>query len=231
MGLMVLLQGVMLQGAARRVRTVPNSCCKGASEGCCCALQGAVVGFFSEAAGPVANGCKEKSSQNTSSDLANVPRFRIGKFEVWFGYDSGMIRGMIRKPIFFEFRKLCCLSLFFPPSTYYDCYFVNGCNGSTCQTTLDRTWVWRMWRSQCTSMIYIRRPAGVSSGCSSHVPLAQLRLGLCSSSTEFWFGCQPASQPASQPPRASQLRDNDETLCAWRRFANTGQLACQVHYN
>ena len=101
MGPMVLLQGVMLQGAARRVRTVPNSCCKGASEGCCCALQGAVVGFFSEAAGPVANGCKEKSSQNTSSDLANVPRFRIGKFEVWFGYDSGMIRGMIRKPIFF----------------------------------------------------------------------------------------------------------------------------------
>ena len=82
MGLMVLLQGVMLQGAARRVRTVPNSCCKGASEGCCCALQGAVVGFFSEAAGPVANGCKEKSLQNTSSDLANVPRFRIGKFEV-----------------------------------------------------------------------------------------------------------------------------------------------------
>ena len=76
-------------------------------------------------------------------------------------------------------------------------------------------------------MIYIRRPAGVSSGCSSHVPLAQLRLGLCSSSTEFWFGCQPASQP----PRASQLRDNDETLCAWRKFANTGQLACQVHYN
>ena len=82
MGLMVLLQGMMLQGAARRVRTVPNSCCKGASEGCCCALQSAVVGFFSEAAGPVANGCKEKSSQNTSSDLANVPRFRIGKFEV-----------------------------------------------------------------------------------------------------------------------------------------------------
>ena len=44
---------VMLQGAARRVRTVPNSCCKGASEGCCCTLQGAVVGFFSEAAGGV----------------------------------------------------------------------------------------------------------------------------------------------------------------------------------
>ena len=72
----------------------------------------------------MANGCKEKISQNTSSDLANVPRFRIGKFEVWFGYDSGMIRGMIRKPVFFEFGKLCCLSLFFPPSTYYDCYLM-----------------------------------------------------------------------------------------------------------
>ena len=111
-------------------------------------------------------------------------------FRVWFGVWFG-------NPSFFEFRKLCCLSLFFPPTTYYDCYFVNGCNGSTCQTTLDRTWIWRMWRSQCTSMIYIRRPAGVSSGCSSHVPLAQLRLGLWSSSMEFWFGCQPASQPAA----------------------------------
>ena len=40
--LLVLLQGVMLQGAAR-VRTVPNSCCKGASEGCCCTLQCAAV--------------------------------------------------------------------------------------------------------------------------------------------------------------------------------------------
>ena len=58
----------------------------------------------------------------------------------------------------------------------------------------------RMWRSKCTSMIYIRQPAGVSSGCSSHVPLAQLRLGLCSSSTDFWFGCQPASRSQSHPP-------------------------------
>ena len=129
---------VMLEGAARRVRDVPGSCCKGASEGaaarCCCRvqllewrvcsgtgllvplqgaasrccswsgvsalelacwchcrmpLQGAAVGFFSEAAGGVARGewlrRKDLCSQNTSSDLANVPRFRIGKFEVWFG--------------------------------------------------------------------------------------------------------------------------------------------------
>ena len=36
----------MLEGAARGVRNVPNSCCKGASEGCCCTLlllQGAAV--------------------------------------------------------------------------------------------------------------------------------------------------------------------------------------------
>ena len=32
---------------------------------------------------------------------------------------------------------------------------------------------------------------------------------------------QQLSQPPSQPPTASQLRDNDETLCAWRRFANS----------
>jgi len=44
---------VLLEGAVELARTVPNSCCKGASEGCCCTLQGAVVGFFSEAAGGI----------------------------------------------------------------------------------------------------------------------------------------------------------------------------------
>ena len=160
---------------------------------------------------------------------------------------------MIRKPIFLWIQEALLLESLFPTVNLLR-LLLNGCNGSTCQTTLDRTWIWRMWRFKCTSMIYIRRPAGVSSGCSSHVPLVQLRLGLCSSSTDFWFGCQPASQPAahrviplislisntassqarSQPAAtsqpytsssnwashlASQLRDNDETLCAWRRFA------------
>ena len=113
-------------------------------------------------------------------------------------YDSGMIRGMIRKPIFFWIQEALLLESLFPTVNLLR-LLLNGCNGSTCQTTLDRTWIWRMWRFKCTSMIYIRRPAGVSSGCSSHVPLVQLRLGLCSSSTVFWLGCQPASQPASQP--------------------------------
>ena len=145
----------------------------------------------------MANGYKEKSSQNTSSDLANVPRFRIGKFEVWFGYDSGMIRGMLRKPIFFWIQEALLLESLFPTVNLLR-LLLNGCNGSTCQTTLDRTWIWRMWRFKCTSMIYIRRPAGVSSGCS-YVPLVQLRLGLCSSSMDFWFGCQPASRTQSHP--------------------------------
>ena len=201
----------------------------------------------------MANGCKEKSSQNTSSDLANVPRFRIGKFDVWFGYDSGYDS---ETHLFWIQEALLPESLF--PTVNLLRLLLNGCNGWTCQTTLGRTWIWRMWRFKCTSMIYIRRPAGVSSGCSSHVPLAQLRLGLCSSWTDFWFGCQPASQPQPESSRssassatqqaashaasqlqlaspiashpsssssnwashlASQLRDNDETLCAWRRFA------------
>ena len=117
-------------------------------------------------------------------------------------YDSGMIRAWFGvwfgNPSFFEFRKLCLLESLFPTVNLLLRLLLNGCNGSTYQTTLDRTWIWRMWRFKCTSMIYIRRPAGVSSGCSSHVPLVQLRLGLCSSSTDFWFGCQPASQPASR---------------------------------
>ena len=41
---------------------------------------------------------KDLCSQNTSSDLANVPRFKTEKVE--------------------------CLSLFFPPSTYHDCYLM-----------------------------------------------------------------------------------------------------------
>ena len=172
----------------------------------------------------MANGYKEKSSQNTSSDLANVPRFRSGKFEVWFGYDSGMIRGMIRKPIFFWIQEALLLESLFPTVNLLR-LLLNGCNGSTCQTTLDRTWIWRMWRFKCTTMIYIRRPAGVSSGCSSHVPLVQLRLGLCSSSTDFWFGCQPASQPHTESSRSSA---SSATQQAARHAASQLQLASPI---
>ena len=101
-------------------------------------------------------------------------------------YDSGMIRGMIRKPVFLIREALLLESLF--PTVNLLRLLLNGCNGSTCQTTLDRIWIWRMWRSKCTSMIYIRRPAGVSSGCSSHVRI----FGLVAS--------QPASHSRSHPP-------------------------------
>ena len=62
---------------------------QGAAAGCCCRvlLQGAAaVGFFSEAPGGVARDewlrRRDLCSQNTSSALANEPRFKIGKFEV-----------------------------------------------------------------------------------------------------------------------------------------------------
>ena len=44
-----------------------------------------------------------------------------GMVRVWFGYDSGYGSGT---HVFSEFRKLCCLSLFFPPSTYHNCYLI-----------------------------------------------------------------------------------------------------------
>ena len=146
-------------------------------------------------------------------------------------YDSGMIRGMIRKPIFFWIQEALLLESLFPTVNLLR-LLLNGCNGSTCQTTLDRTWIWRMWRFKCTSMIYIRRPAGVSSGCSSHVPLIQLRLGLRYSSTDFWFGCLPASQPASQPhtesSRPSASSASSATQQAARHAASQLQLASPI---
>ena len=96
-----------------------------------------------------------RSSQNTSSDLANVPKFRIWKFEVWFGHDSGYDSDTH----FFEFRKLCCLSLF--PTVNLPRLLLNGCNDTTCQTTLDRAWIWRIWRSKYTSMPPACRRAGL----------------------------------------------------------------------
>ena len=141
---------------------------------------------------------KKRADNFWSCKCTKVQNWEVsGIIRVWFGHDSGYDSANSSS---FEFRKLCCLSLFFLlfPTVNLLRLRLNGCNGSTCQTTLHRTWIWRMWRFKCISMICIRRPAGVSSGCSSHVPLFQLRLGLCSSSTDFWFGCQPASQPASR---------------------------------
>ena len=83
-------------------------------------------------------------------------------------------------------------------------------------------------RSQCTPMIYICRPAGVSSGCSSHVPLAQLRLGLCSSSDGVlvWL---PASQPASQPqPESSPSSASSATQQPASHAASQLQLASPI---
>ena len=95
---------------------------------------------------------------------------------------------------------------------------LNGCNGSTCQATLDRTWIWRMWRSKYTSMSYIRQPAGVSSGCSSDVPLATVLL-------RRKFGLA-ASQPASQPASHSRSHPPHQP----HQPHQTRQQARQVYY-
>ena len=127
------------------------------------------------------------------TDVANVPSFFIGKFEVRFGYDAGYDS----ETHFWGIRKLRCFSLFFPPSTYQDCYLM------TAMAPLAR----RPWTGpeneeyedlfEHTSMIYVHRPASVFSGCSSDVPLAQLRLGQCSSSADFWFGSSSTSSASS----------------------------------
>ena len=145
-----------------------------------------------------------------------------GMIRVWFGHDSGYDS----ETHLFWIQEALLLESFFPTINLLR-LLLNGCNGSTCQTTLDRTWIWRMWRFKfkCTSIIYIRRPGGVSSGCSSHVPLAQLRLGLCSSSTDFWFGCQPASQPQ---PESSGLSASSATQQAASHAASQLQLASPI---
>ena len=76
----------------------------------------------------------------------NIPRFRLGKFEAWIGYDSGYDS----ETHVFDFRKLCLESRFFP-TVSPPRLLQNGCDGST------------------------YRPAGVSSGTTSDVPLPQLR--------------------------------------------------------
>ena len=82
---------VLLQGAA--VKVVCALWSWHVSCHCRMPLQDAAEGFFSEAAGGLERGewlrRKDLCSQDTSSDLANVPRFRLGKFEVWFGYGLG----------------------------------------------------------------------------------------------------------------------------------------------
>ena len=169
----------------------------------------------------MANGCKEKSSQNTSSDLANVPRFRIGKFEVWFGYDSGMIRGMIRKPFFWSEEDLLLEPLL--PTVNLLRLLLNGCNGSTCQTTLDRTWIWRMWSYMRMYDLYppaCRRLFWMFFSCT--FSSATLRLMFLFDGFLVWL---PASQPQ---PESSSSSASSATQQAASHAASQPQLASPI---
>ena len=116
-------------------------------------------------------------------------------------YNSGMIRDIIRKPIFFWIQEVLVLETLFPT--------VNLLRLLLCQ--------WLQWlhlpddlgqdlnikNAKISMHIYNLYPPGCRRLFWTHLPLAQLRLGLCSSSTEFWFGCQPASQPQPESSPSS----------------------------
>ena len=230
---------VMLEGAARGVRNVPNSCCKGASEGCCCTLlllQGAAVRvacpLWSWPAGAAAGCCFKvlqlkwcvrfgvgmflarmllsdfslrSSRRRRAWRVVAKKRFMLFKTQVlilqvyqgsdlgssWFGHDSGTHFFWIHEALLLE-------SLF--PTVNLQRLLLNGCNGAR---PAKRPWTgpeYEEYEDLNAHLWFISGPAGVSSGCSSSdVPLAQLRLGYCSSSTDFWFGWiwLPASQPAT----------------------------------
>ena len=164
----------------------------------------------------MANVCKDKSSQNTSSDLANVPRFRIGKFEVWFGYDSEthlfLNSGSFVAWVSFSHRQ---------PTT------IATLSMAAMARPARRPWTGPEYE-ECEDLnahLWFISAGLPTSLLDSHVPLAQLRLGLCSSSTDFWFGCQPASQPQ---PESSPSSASSATQQAASHAASQLQLASPI---
>ena len=137
---------MLLINAIYIIQWVSWCCCKG---WCFRVLQGGYVLYPTRAARVLVKGAAARCrvllsdfSQKQQDPWRMVAKKRAHKTQVLIlqmyqgselgslRYDSGMIRAWFGvwfgNPSFFEFRKLCCLSLFFPPSTYYDCYFVNG---------------------------------------------------------------------------------------------------------
>ena len=82
--------------------------------------------------------------------------------------------------------------------------------------SLGRGW-WRSWQPEPSPSSASSTTQQAASHAASQLQLASPSASHPTSSSN-WAG-HLTSQPPTQPPRASQLRDNDETLCAWRRFA------------
>ena len=90
---------------------------------------GAIAGFLrSSRRRSVARGEWLQRKKNSHKTQVLILQMYQGSELGSLRYDSGMIRAWFvvwfGNPFFFEFRKLCCLSLFFPPSTYHDCYLM-----------------------------------------------------------------------------------------------------------
>ena len=108
-------------------------------------------------------------------------------------YDSGMIWAWFRvwfgNPLFFEFGKLCCLSLFFPPSTYYDCYLM-----AAMARPARRPWTGPEYQ-ECEDLnVHLWF---ISAGLPASLLDVLLMYG--------FFVWLPASQPASQPATAGVI--------------------------
>ena len=116
-------------------------------------------------------------------------------------YDSGMIRAWFGvwfgNPPFFEFRKLCCLSLFSPPLTYYDCYSMaamarparrpwTGPEYEKCEDLNLKMHIYNLYPPACRRLFWMFFSCTFSS--------ATLRLMFLFDGFLVWL---PASQPAA----------------------------------
>ena len=135
--------------------------------------------------------------------------------------DSGMIRAWFGvwfgNHFFWSEEDLLLESLL--PTVNLLRLLLNGCNGSTCQTTLDRTWIWRMWSYMRMYDLYppaCRRLFWMFFSCT--FSSATLRLMFLFDGFLVWL---PASQP--QPESSSSSASS-----ATQQAASQPQLASPI---
>ena len=139
--------------------------------------------------------------------------------------DSGMIRAWFGvwfgNHFFWSEEDLLLESLL--PTVNLLRLLLNGCNGSTCQTTLDRTWIWRMWSYMRMYDLYppaCRRLFWMFFSCT--FSSATLRLMFLFDGFLVWL---PASQPQ---PESSSSSASSATQQAASHAASQPQLASPI---
>ena len=162
-----------------------------AAAGCCCQI------FLRSSRGrSVARGKWLQRKGLTKHKFWSCKRTKVQNWEVWgvirvwFGHDSGYDS----ETIFFWIEEDLLLESLLPTVKLLR-LLLNGCNGSTCQTTLDRTWIWRMWSYMRMYDLYppaCRRLFWMFFSCT--FSSATLRLMFLFDGFLVWL---PASQPAT----------------------------------